>query len=536
MPPFSWDLKSGNFEVSGAPLKLLRRLRDFAGFDRTATFMWPRWIFLRVIGFILIMIFLDYARFGTGMVGTNGVWPAAVFLGEIARKTGGIFSGFFDTPTLFWLSSSAGMLAAVTWLGLLSALLLCLNLLPRVGALMAWIALLSLLNVTEQSVMFRHDYLISESVFLGIFLAPPGWRPGLGRKSPPSRFAILLLRWLLLRLMLESGMGKVMSDDEHWHDFTALDLHQEAAPFPTFAGYLDQQLPHWYHVGQILLMFAAELAAPFFALYSQKGRLVAFLLWTVFQGGIVLTANFGFLNMNATVLGVLLLDDQVLCALSKRLRLPRLNSLLAAGGAPAVLENVQKNGRWRWFVSAPLALSGIVSLFAVPFYLGIPFSHMPAVLDRADYIFRNLRFSSDYRLYKHSGGTRLQIEFEGSDDNGKSWRAYPFRYLPQNVSRLPPYLAPYFPRFEAMLGIAGGEGTANPVIGAVAAGLLRGSPEVTGLFRSDPFGGHAPGRVATRLYELHFTDLDEYRATGQFWSRKYLRDFAPELPAQKLTQ
>ena len=88
------------------------------------------------------------------------------------------------------------------------------------------------------------------------------------------------MRWLLFRVMFESGLAKLLSGDAHWRDFTALDILYETAPCPTFFGYIDHQLPHLWHVGEWIVTFAAEIAAPLAAVFlGRRGRWFAFWAW-----------------------------------------------------------------------------------------------------------------------------------------------------------------------------------------------------------------------------------------------------------------
>src|SRR5664279_4575754 len=61
---------------------------------------------------------------------------------------------------------------------------------------------------------------------------------------------------------------------------------------------------------------------------------------------------------------------------------------------------------------------------------------------------------------------------------------------------------------------------------ATQARLADGSDEVLTLFRRDPFGGHPPAMVRTVLWQYWFTDAATKRATGAWWRRTYLGDFA----------
>ena len=67
---------------------------------------------------------------------------------------------------------------------------------------------------------FQWDWLLVEAGFIAIFLRP-------------SRARTWLFRWLLFRLMFESGLVKLLSGDPSWHNLTALQFHYETQPLPT---------------------------------------------------------------------------------------------------------------------------------------------------------------------------------------------------------------------------------------------------------------------------------------------------------------
>src|SRR6266567_3900732 len=107
--------------------------------------------------------------------------------------------------------------------------------------------------------------------FLAIFLAP--WRlwprdlwlwPGSAipttattsaTASPVSRAGLFLLKFLLFKLMLMSGVVKLTSGDDswgwlnhsfHWSALTALDYHYWSQPLPTVFAWWADKSPEWF--------------------------------------------------------------------------------------------------------------------------------------------------------------------------------------------------------------------------------------------------------------------------------------------------
>src|SRR5207237_7976472 len=113
------------------------------------------------------------------------------------------------------------------------ALLLLLGIAPAPCLFLLWIVYLSLCVVCREFLSFQWDNLLLEMGFLGIFFAPVQLWPGISRSAPPSKLVLWLLRWLLFRLMLSSGLVKLMSGDPTWRNLTALKFHYETQPLPT---------------------------------------------------------------------------------------------------------------------------------------------------------------------------------------------------------------------------------------------------------------------------------------------------------------
>ena len=332
-----------------------RRVRDFAGWGGEATYLWPRWLVLRAVGFVYLYVFAGIITEAPALVGPQGIGPLDGFLAQQLQTSGGWISAVLAAPSLFWINSSGAAVGVLAWTGMAAAVALLLNLWPRMALFACWLVFLSFASTWRAFSPAQLDNLMIETALLCIPFAPAGFRPGLGAHSPPRPIAVFMVRWLLFRVMFESGVVKLTAGDSHWRDFTAMDVMYETAPFPTIFGYFDHQLGHAYHLFEISLTFMAELVAPVAAVFGgRRGRWFAFWVWVVFQAGIQLTCNFGWLNTASLGLGLLLLDDQMLAAAADRLRLRALSRFLArkagAGrdGAPVAAVPSSAFRFWRW--------------------------------------------------------------------------------------------------------------------------------------------------------------------------------------------
>ena len=88
---------------------------------------------------------------------------------------------------------------------------------------------------------------------------------------------------------------------------------------PTWIGWYVQHLPHWFHAATVDATLGLELGAGWMLFLPRRWRIVCFFIVTPWQIGVILTANYTFLNYLVLALGVLLLDDRfVLSILPER--------------------------------------------------------------------------------------------------------------------------------------------------------------------------------------------------------------------------
>ena len=502
-----------------------------------ATYLWPRWIVLRAVGLVYILIFAGVITESQALIGPHGLAPIADLFGKMQRAFPGSLEPFVLAPSLFWLSAGKDMIAVLEWTGLAAAIALVLNLWPRMALFVCWLIFLSFVAAWSIFSPAQLDDLMLETALICIPFAPAGFRPGLGSGCPPRPIAVFAMRWLLFRIMFESGLIKIIAGDPHWRDFTAMDVMYEMAPFPTILGYLDHQMPHAYHLLEIALTFTAELVAPLVAVFGgRRGRWFAFGVWVVFQTGIQVTNNFGWLNVAAIGLGFVLLDDQMLAA-SRRWVGRRVPATPVR--APPHEERSReaastfKTYGLRVALGTHFCLTLCYFLIFARIALGLPMTGLPGVITGPANLFWNFHSANEYNLYATIGSVRYGVEFAGSNDGGRTWRTYDYKYVAQRVDRICPFIGPWFPRFETTIrNLDFGENKAW-LFQAVAAQLIAGNPDVIGLFPRNPFPGRPPSLIRMRYYRLSFTDLETYRKTGRFWRKEYKGDYLPMIYADQ---
>jgi hypothetical protein len=364
---------------------------------------------------------------------------------------------------------------------------------------------------------YQSDGMLLEAGFISIFFAPGGARPGMGALDPPTRISMLMLRWEWFRIYFESGMAKLLSGDVHWRNFTAMDQYYQNGPLPAWPGWYVQHLPHWYHAGTVVLTLVVELVIVWAVLLPHRFRIVCFVIVTALQAAIISTANYAFLNYLVLVLGLLLFDDTAAHWLARRFG--RNFFLLPTAARPAGAGHTLPR---RTVVEATLLIWVFyATLWA---FIAPDATNILAIPER---VIRPFRIANAYGLFATMTDARYEIEFQGSNDGGATWTAYPFRYKPQDVMERPGIYAPYQPRFGWNLWFASlAPWQSSPWVVAAQARLVEGSPDVLALFRRDPFGGRPPLQVRTVLWQYWFTDVATKRATGAWWRRQELGVFA----------
>src|SRR5205823_3493199 len=214
---------------------------------------------------------------------------------------------------------------------------------PRGMLAICFVCFLSFVSAAQDFSAYQSDGMLLEAGFLSLFYAPRGFRPGWGEGSPPSRASWFLLVWECLRIYSESGVGKIMGGDPEWRNFTALDDYYQNGPLPTWIGWYMQHWPHWFHAATAFGTLALELGLVWMMFLPRWFRIVCFCIVTPWQIGIILSANYTFLNYLVLALGFLLLDDGIL----KRF-LPRRwkgRSPVEQETRPAAEESAERN--WR---------------------------------------------------------------------------------------------------------------------------------------------------------------------------------------------
>ena len=491
----------------------------------------PRWLFLRALGLIYFSAFFPLIFQVRGLIGPAGILPAERYFQAVAQSLSP-WARVWYAPSVLWWSSGPAMLTGLCWTGMVASLLLVLNLWPRGTLVTCFVCFLSFVSAAQDFSGYQSDGMLLEAGAIAFFFAPAGFRPGLGRTHPPSRASLFLLQWEWFRIYFESGVVKILSGDPQWRNFTALDEYYQNGPLPTWIGWYLQHLPHWFHAATVYATLALELGLVWMLFLPRRWRIVCFFIVTPWQIGVILTANYTFLNYLVLALGVLLLDDpSALCLLPANLRERVARSIRGEVSAPnAPVEGWREKLRPKW-IALKMAVSSVMLIWIfyatmaelIWMFVRAPLPRLPVIA------LEPFRIANQYGLFAVMTRGRYEIELQGSED-GQNWMPYPFRYKPQDLNKAPGIYAPYQPRLDWNLWFASlGAWREYPIVPNTEVRLLSNDKEVLALFAGNPFRQGPPRQIRAVLWQYWFTSMAEKRATGRWWRRQWLGLYGPTL-------
>lgn len=498
---------------------------------RRPTYVWAQRWFLRALGMIYLIAFVSLWVQVDGLFGSNGMSPINQFLPAVRAQVGPDAYGLL--PTLCWFNSSDAFLHLLCGSGVLCSLLLIFGIAPAVSLIALFVLYLSLTIAGQDFFNFQWDVLLLETGFLSILFAP--WQlwprqlllwprsPPEGTASTVSAVGLFLLKLLLFKLMLMSGVVKLTSGDDSWWNLTALDYHYWSQPLPTVFAWWADKSPEWFKHFSVAFCLVVEIIVPFFIWAPGRLRLIAAGLLIFLQLAIAITGNYCFFNLLTIALCLLLIDDSVVGTNHQIVR----EKNVAALGDRALLQRLcVYTGIIVIIVTLPINAWLIFSACK-------PLSRPPRALANLYERLQAFRIVSGYGLFRVMTKDRGEIILEGSSD-GIDWVPYEFKWKPGDVKRAPGWCAPHQPRLDWQMWFGAlGTPRENPWFIALIYRLLHGSHEVNDLFANNPFPDKRPRYVRAMFYRYRFTTLDELRLTGAWWKREELREYLPTLSLEQ---
>jgi hypothetical protein len=537
-----------------------------------------RWFFLRILAIVYLIAFWSlYTQF-EGLIGDDGIVPAAEFM---ERLEGNISENesvsWWQFPTITWLVGASSLaLEVLAVSGLVLSGLLLIGIAPRLTLVLLWALYLSFFTISSPFLNFQWDILLLETSLLAIFYAPAGFRPRLREEPEPPGASVWLVRLLLFKLILCSGLVKFNSGDTSWQDLTALDFHFWSQPLPHALAWQAHNLPDFGRQAGVFLNHFIELCVPFLILFNPRGKklliwcaisalvlyfgltefsiihlglfgLAALLLGgRVWPGGadasmsrtpaalwivglmitIGLSGNYGFFHLLTVALCFSLFDDGALrrCVPSF---LHRDRSSPFAGPKPTW-------GHQLMVILVALVVLPISGLKMFPIVIHEQVAQArkaaraeegPAVQDQR--ILDVMDFAGEvngligsygsinrYGLFARMTKTRYELQIEGSH-GGQNWTPYRFRYKPNQANDPLQYAGFHMPRLDWQMWFAALRPRCNQRwFFGLLHGLARGSNPIHDLLEGSPFEGLPPTHLRVRRFKAQFARADDSANEG----------------------
>jgi hypothetical protein len=463
----------------------------------------------RLAGLIFFIAFVGLLPQLNCLYGTSGLLSVADYFAQLKSAQMDALS----CPTLLWLKPDVVGMELTAIVGAIAALSALCNRAKTLGLLASYVCYLSLLQVGQDFLAFQWDILLLEVGFVSAFISA----------RCLSAAVKGLFAWLIIligfKLMLLSGLCKVLSQDASWLGLTALNYHFYTQPLPTPLAAYVQALPQdWLRLMCGCTLFI-ELIMPFAVFFGRKARLLAFFAFTLLQVLIMLSGNYGFFNWLSIALFLPLLDDKAIAFYAKKERRKFIS-------ADKQIAKTNSNTQWAGAALAVYLISA--NLIFLTGYI----SPQPLVIRLLIAIPEHYYLVNSYGLFSVMTTKRPEIVIEGSND-GVHFSPYEFAFKPGNERRPPPLVAPYQPRLDWQLWFEALKATSDEVdlnrpisqrvvrpshwfINLIAA-LQNNDPDVTAALSFNPFKRQGPRYIRARIVQYKFATPSEILREGIYW-------------------
>ncbi len=472
-----------------------------------------RFVILRLLGLVYAAAFFSAVKQMLPLIGSNGLLPLNLFLGQVQNALGSPLSGFFRLPSIFWLNSSDGMLLGVSWIGFALSCLVALGYANALVMTLLWVLYMSIVHAGQEWYGYGWEIQLLETGFLAIFICPLlDGRPF--PKTAPPKSVIWLFRWLIFRVMMGSALIKLRGD-EVWRNLTALNYHFETQPIPNPLSRWFHFLPRYLLKAGVLFTFLAEFIAPWCVISSRLFRHGAGMIMVAFQLSLVLSGNFSFFNWVTIIAALACFDDGFWAGWFPRVLVDR----AAAASSQAKESGPQK--------SAALGLAALVAVLSIQ-----PVLNLVSTSQVMNTSFIPLDLVNTYGAFGSVGRERLNVVFEGTDsdqpDSKAVWKEYPYQALPVFLNQRPRQIAPYQPRLDWQMWFAAmSVPNQYPWTLHLVWKLLHNDPGALSLLGPNPFPEKPPRYIRATLYRYHFAPAG--KGSGNWWTREDLGAWLPPL-------
>lgn len=492
-----------------------------------------RWIYLRMLGLLLVVTFVSSALQLGPLVGDSGLAPASTLLQQahdVASRKGAL-EGIRVFPSLLWILPGDLGLSILSWAGAGAAGLMVAGFYPGPALLFAWVAYLSLCVAGGVFFDTAWDGLLLETLLLSLFWAPWQKNPGFQATRPPSRDGRLLLKYLILKVFFLSALSRLLSSEPHWENLSALELYTVTQYLPTSGAWLVNALPSSVKVALTAVIYGIELLFPWLMWLGRPLRMAAFWGFSGLMAFLAFTGNHGFFPVLLFTLGLVLLDDEALLGLMpSALRswvVARVEAELSPGArVPRVPMIVARVGEYLAFcVIAMVVLAG-----ASDAWTRATAKPPPGPLRDVVRWIEASRSINAYHFMDEIREKQRVVVIEASVD-GKTFHEWPIAWIPGQTTARPGFLPWIVPRLALEVAEAADRGSCGSARWylPLVRGLAAGDAQAVGLMGPNPFPDATPTVVRSYLYDYSFANGEG----GEWWTRARGVRFCGPVQARK---
>lgn len=396
-----------------------------------------------------------------------------------------------------------------------------------------WLLYHGLVNIGQTWYSFGWESQLLESGFIMIFLVPFLSVDMINSKSKPSFVAIVLLRWLIVRIMLGAGLIKIRGD-KCWKDFTCMYYFYETQPVPNPLSFYMHKEPELFHKFEVLMNHFIELVAPFLiCIPFRTARLVGGFIQVKFQIILICSGNLSFLNWLTILPSLACFDDkfyQVLFFNKENYPLWKLLKIkhdLKNCNSKLNIEQTKANSG-KYFRRA----TDLLILIVVGFLSWPVVRNLISPNQAMNTSFEPFRIVNTYGAFGSVTRVRTEVVFKGThsifiqDENKADWLEYEFKCKPGNVDRRPCLISPYHYRLDWLMWFAAFQSYEyNPWLVSLAGKFLLNDKNFTDqMIAKNPFNERKPPMyVRADLYLYEYADGN----SSSWWKRKYQKSYLP---------
>lgn len=474
------------------------------------------WYGMRGLAMIYLVAFGSLLVQLEGLIGSNGILPAAPQFLELSRVR-----SFHEIPSLMmWLPYDLSAYFICIF-GMVCAVLLLLDIVSPLAALGCWILYLSIVYAGQTFTSFQWDILLLEFGFLSIFIC--SWLAFPIRDSRLIKLLSLILEFsicfLLFKLMFSSGIIKILGGDT-WLNLSALKYHFFTQPIPGPLSYYFHNLPDVCLSLMCAMTFYLELLVPLGLLYpSVLVRKTAAIQLVTLQIVIFISGNFAFFNLLTIVVCSMIIIREPLIILDRR-------------DYSSSKKHVQNLGIIACITSLilliPLNLKTIYDTCNLNRLLPSKLSESIQLLWYANKFYapalKPFKLVNSYGLFARMTVERPELQIQASMD-GIEWIDYEFKYKINQPSDASMQVAPYHPRLDWQMWFVAmyPNFPARDWFHNFIIRLLQNEKAVINLLKKTPFD-RKPRFIRILKYNYEFED-PKVSNSGNLWKRKLVGVF-----------